>query len=68
MISNNDRGRDARPLTPADPCCLSTGLGPLEKLPTLFVVVDTEEEFDGARRSRASTGVRAITALTGCTA
>ena len=69
MITNGMTGGagDARPLTPADPVLAFEPVSvPLEKRPTLFMVVDTEEEFDwGAPFSRGSTGVRAIAALDG---
>jgi hypothetical protein len=56
---------DPRPLTPADPELSFDPVAlPLDARPLLFVVVDTEEEFDWhAPFSRASTGVGAIQAL-----
>jgi hypothetical protein len=55
----------ARPLTPADPeLAFEPITVPTTASPQLFMVVDTEEEFDWhAPFSRASTGVTAIAAL-----
>ena len=55
----------ASPLTPTDPELAFAAVSvPATARPTLFMVVDTEEEFDwGAPFSRASTGVTAIAAL-----
>jgi hypothetical protein len=58
---------DARPLTPADPelAFEPVSMSPADR-PMLFMVVDTEEEFNwDAPFSRASTGVRAIAPLEG---
>lgn len=54
-----------RPLTPADPdLAYEPVVVPQDRPPMLFVVVDTEEEFDWhAPFSRSSTSVRAIRAL-----
>ena len=69
MTSNVMTGAagDAGPLTPADPVLAFEPVSiSREERPILFMVVDTEEEFDWrAPFSRASTGVRAIAALDG---
>jgi hypothetical protein len=62
---NNFDTHDRRPLTPDDPELAAAPVPvPPSSRPKLFVVVDTEEEFDWhAPFSRDSTGVRAIRAL-----